>query len=345
MNFKDILDTDLEGLRQYFLRALRWWLDELSQMVPAEWRERFLVRTQTFAEVRDGAILYRDARDGTEQAARPRGAVKLAIEPRNVLTREIDLPLLPLSDVKRMLALDIDRLTPFHADQVLFDAEVVAKDQDGGRQTVLLGVFPRASAAKLMERVRANNLHPTAIGVLRDREGGRTSFDFLPALREAEGGGAARKRAAYLWAGAAALLLFNLLLLGYRDSNALDQLRETVNSQQAPVNVAMRLRDKVSREASRRVALMNLKAQNSPLKMIDAVTRALPNDAWVQRFEWNGKTVHVTGFKKTTPDLLARLEASPELHNARSLSSEPRGTNPSGQPFDLAAEVLQEHRP
>jgi len=158
-------------------------------------------------------------------------------------------------------------------------------------------------------------------------------------------GGAARKRAAYLWAGAAALLLFNLLLLGYRDSNALDQLRETVNSQQAPVNVAMRLRDKVSREASRRVALMNLKAQNSPLKMIDAVTRALPNDAWVQRFEWNGKTVHVTGFKKTTPDLLARLEASPELHNARSLSSEPRGTNPSGQPFDLSAEVLQERRP
>lgn len=343
MNLKELLDTDLEGLKQYFLRGLRWWLDELASMVPAEWHERFLKRTQTTAEIRGDTILYRDAKTGETSTVKPRGSVKLAIEPKKVLTREVELPLLPLSDVKRMLALDIDRLTPFHADQVLFDAEIVARDAENGRQQVLLGVLPRKSAASLMDRVRADHLEPAAIGVLR--EGERPAFDFLPALREAEGGNAGRQRALYWWAAAAVLLLANLFLFSYQDSSALDQLRDTVGSQQAPVSAAMRLRDRVSREAARREALMKLQAQNSPLKTLDAVTRALPADAWVQRFEWNGKTVHLTGFKKNTPDLLARLEASPVLHNAHSLTSDPHAGSASGQPFDLAADVRMERRP
>ena len=340
MNFKDILNTDHEAIVQWLLHAFRWWVDELIGMVPPHWRDRLLKRTSVVAEFHDSGIVYRDESSAEPLPAKPRGSVKVVMPAGKVLTRQIDLPILPMSDIKRMVALDLDRLTPFRADQVLFDTEVIARDEETGRQQILLGVLPRSAAAMVMERAHANDIEPAAIGV--SRFGHPSSLNFLPPLREAEGGTAARQRATYWWAAAAILMGFNLFLLSYRDASALDQLREAVESQQAPVSVAMRLRDKVEREAARRAALLKQQRQNSPLQVLDAVTQAMPNGAWVERLEWNGRTVHIRGFRKDTPNLLAKLEASPLLHNARSLTSDPRAALAASGSFDLAADRRME---
>lgn len=336
MNLKELLSTDHEAIAQWLMHAFRWWVDELMALVPAEWRERLARRSAVLAEISDDGIEYRDERTRAPLSEKPRGPVRVLVPVSKVLTRVVDLPILPASDTKRMISLDMDRLTPFRPEQVLFDTEVMSRDEESGRQKILLGVISRNSAARFVERIRAANLQPAAIGVALG-QGDRTEFDFLPALREAEGGNASRRRAIYWWAAAGVLVAFNVFLLNYRASSALEQLRETVESQQAPVTVAMRLRDKVEHEAARRADLLRQKSQTSPLRILDAVTQALPNDAWVQRFEWNGKTVHIRGFRKSTPNLLERLEASPVLRNARSLTSNPAATN-ANSAFDLAAD-------
>jgi general secretion pathway protein L len=335
VNFKDLLNTDHEAIIQWLLHAFRWWADELMGMVPPEWRDRFLRRPSAVAEFRGNAVVYRDEASGEPLPEKPKGPLRVLLNPGNVLTREIELPILPLSDMKRMVALDLDRLTPFRSDQVLFDTEVIARDEENGRQQIMLGVLTRSAVAQLMEQARANDIEPAGIGLALP-SGEVSNLDFLPALREAEGGTAARRRATYWWIGAAALMGFNLFMLSYRDSNALDQLRQAVESQQAPVTVAMRLRDKVTKEAARRTELLKMRSQNEPLPVIEAVTQALPNEAWVARFEWNGRTVHVRGFRKDSPNLLAKLEASPLLRNARSLTPDAR-TALNGT-FDLAAD-------
>jgi Tfp pilus assembly protein PilN len=72
--------------------------------------------------------------------------------------------------------------------------------------------------------------------------------------------------------------------------------------------------------------------------VLDAVTKAVPQDAWVNRFEWNGRTVHIRGQRKTSNDILARLEASPVLRNARSLAAEVRNDPNANQQFDMQAD-------
>jgi hypothetical protein len=48
--------------------------------------------------------------------------------------------------------------------------------------------------------------------------------------------------------------------------------------------------------------------------------------------------VHIKGIRKTSPDLLARLEASPVLRNARSLVTEVRNDPTANQQFDMQAD-------
>lgn len=336
MNVKDILNADHEALLQWAVNGWRWWIGELMELVPPAWRERLLQRNATVADVTDNHIAYRDEKTGAVLAEKPRGRIKVLLPNDQVLTRELDLPVLPVSDMKRMLALDLDRLTPFRPDQVLFDAEIVSRDPDAGRQQVLLGVITREGAVAAMERARAFGVEPAGLGIAGN--GHRSNLDFLPALRDITGGNAARKRAVYWWAAAAVLLALNLFYFSWRDSNEVDQLRSAVEAQQAPVNVAMHLRDKVEKEAAHRVDLIRQQAKASPLKVIDALSTALPQGAWAEHFEWNGKTVQIRGFEKDTPNLLARLEASPILHNARSLTPNPGAVRQSSASFDLAAD-------
>jgi general secretion pathway protein L len=336
VNFKDLLNTDHEAIIQWLMHGFRWWVDELMTMVPPHWRDRFLRRTSTVAELHDNGIVYRQEETGEQLPAKPRGPVKLLMPAGQVLTRQVDLPILPASDLKRVVTLDLDRLTPFRSENVLFDTEIVGRDDENGRQQVVIGVLPRNVAAKAMERARASDLEPAAIGV--QNLGQKSNLNFLPAFREAEGGSAARRRAVYWWAAAGVLMVFNLFMLNYRDASQTSQLREAVESQQAPVTVAMRLRDKVQKEAARRGDLLKQIKQNSPLQVLDAVSQALPDGTWVEHFEWNGKTVHIRGFRKDTPNLLAKLEASPLLRNAHSLSSDPRAAMNATGAFDLAAD-------
>ncbi len=337
MNFKDLLNTDHEAIIQWLLHAFRWWVDELLGMVPTEWRDRFLKRSATIAEVTEAGVVYRDEQSGEVLQEKPRRSVKVAMPAGQVLLRQIDLPILPASDLKRMVALDLDRLTPFKADQVLFDSEIVSRDEERGRQQVTIGVIPRQAAIRTLELSRANNIEPAAIGVSAG-PGTPSALDFLPALRDIEGGSAARRRATYIWIAAGVLLAFNLFMLTWRDASATNQLREAVESQQSPVTVAMRLRDQVQKEASRRATLLRLQKQNAPLPVLEAVSQALPEGAWAEHYEWNGRTVQVRGFRKDTPDLLAKIEASPLLRNARSLSSDPRAAMATSGSFELAAD-------
>ena len=338
MNAKDLLNMDMETAIQWLLHFWRWWTNELTSMLPPEWRERLTRRNQIVAEMKGDALVYRNTETGQIIAGKPRGRVTFLMAPGQVLVREVELPLLPMSDVKRMIALDLDRLTPFQADQIYFDADIIARDAENGRQQVAVGVLRRDAAAAVLMDVQSRDLTPAALGV-KPRDGAWTpKFDFLAAMREAEGSGAAQRRSVYWWGGVAALLILNFSILTWRDSASLDQLRQAVESQGAPVAVAMRTRDRVDREADRRAQLLDAKEKLSPLPVLDAVTAVMPQDAWVRRFEWNGRSVHVIGARKTSQDILARLEASPVLRNARSLSSDSHVDAAGYQPFEMSAE-------
>ena len=344
MNIKDILNSDMETIGRLIRQALAWWLDELLALVPHEWRARLVQRPKLIVDWDERGLSSREGNvskpfDPASHTSHELDNATIVLPMSRVLTRELDLPLLPPNDMRRLIALDIDRLTPFPADAVYFDLEIIQRDADRGKQRVLLGVMPRTAFADVLERVESAGLGAAAVG-MSGGAGSNVHFDFLAQARGSGGVSGARARLPLWWGGVALLLVANVALFAYRDSAALDELRNNVESQQSTVALAMRLHAKVETEAERRAALLERLAHNAPLRILDAVTKAIPANAWARRFEWNGQTVQVAGYKQGPADLLVKFEASPVLRNARALSTNSKPAAPNTpEAFEIAADI------
>ena len=344
MNIKDILNSDMETIGRLIRQGLAWWLDELLALVPPEWRARFAQRPKLIIDWDDAGLNSREgsASKPFDPASHTSGELDnatIVLPMSRVLTRELDLPLLPPNDIRRLVALDIDRLTPFPIESVYFDTEIVQRDTDRGKQRVLLGVMPRTAFAEILERAKAAGLGAASVG-MRGEAGSNIHFDFLA---QAHGSGSvrgARARVPLWWAAVVVLLAANVGLFSYRDSASLDELRNEVDSQSETVALAMHLHARVEAEAERRAALLDRLAHNAPLRILDAVTRAMPANTWARRLEWNGQTVQVSGYKQGPADLLVKFESSPVLRNARALSTNAKPAAPNTpEAFEIAADI------
>ena len=114
---------------------------------------------------------------GRSRRARP---VTLLLPPGAALVREVPTSALPERDLRRMLALDIDRLTPFRAEQVFVD--VVLGQSGAGR--ALVAAIPREEAIVAIEAAEAAGLEVRALGVA-GASAAEQAIDFLPRMYEA----------------------------------------------------------------------------------------------------------------------------------------------------------------
>src|SRR3546814_19575037 len=76
--------------------------------------------------------------------------------------------------MRRLLAFDLDRLTPFRPQDVYFDI-ILPANGTGERVRAQLVVVPRARAHALLAQVRSQGLEDTALGRWRTPGGDRES--------------------------------------------------------------------------------------------------------------------------------------------------------------------------
>jgi general secretion pathway protein L len=349
MTLQELLNADVSSIGQWARQGFAWWIDELSTLLPVNWRDWFSSRTRRLVEPMSPAG-WRQWQNGKlltpAQAERAsKGGVGLILPADAVLLRRLEFPRVPLSDVKRMVALDIDRLSPIAGDLVYYDIEIVERDAGDGKQTVLLGVTLRETAARYLEEARAAGFEPVAMGAARGDDAASYRFDFLPALKTSAGQNAGGRVLLYWWAAVAVLLVLNLAGLVVRDMLDISRLRHAVDDQQTAVTAASQLQRRVQTEDMQRSDLLARQMQSDPLHVLDALTRVLPASAWVQRLEWNGQTLRVVGFKNSDTDLVAALRASPMFINPRAASPETQAKPGASPPFDITADVSKALRP
>ena len=204
MTLQELLNADVSSIGQWARQGFAWWIDELSTLLPVNWRDWFSSRTRRLVEPVSPSG-WRQWQNGklltpaqAERAAK--GGVGLILPADAVLLRRLEFPRVPLSDVRRMVALDIDRLSPLAGELVYHDVEIVDRDAGDGKQAVLLGVTLRETAARYFDEARMAGFEPVAVGAARGDGSAGYRFDFLPALKTSLGDDKGGRVSLYWWA-------------------------------------------------------------------------------------------------------------------------------------------------
>jgi general secretion pathway protein L len=344
VSLSGFLSADVNTIWPWVRSGLVWWRDELIGMLPVGARAAFEMRPSLTAEpLADGG--YRLTRHGRTvmqslAASGRRRPVTLRLPREAALIREAPAPPVADRDVRRMLELDIDRLTPFRAEQVFVDVVPGA----AGSRSALVAAIPRERAIEAFERASSAGLDPRALG-LAGATAAEEALDFLPRMREAKAVAAPRFGPGMVWGVVALLVLANVGVAVGRDMLRLHGLRQQIEAEQPQVADAQALRRKVLGETRRRDDILQRRAAGEPLRVLDTLTNALPPGAWVDRLAWDGKAVRIGGYRQEQIDVAAALRMSPQVSNVRNSGTEILTRQTAGLPFDVTADIAPPVRP
>jgi len=310
---------------------VRWWLAELADMVPPPLR-RLLSRQRpaivfhadgaTVGALRlaGGAAQPLGAWDGAgDAAAWAQGVVARAgrarigwrLAPQAVLRRRVTFPDAVLEDLRGAVGYEMDRLTPYRAEDVVYDARAVGRDRAARTCMVEVVAVPRAEldrAAALAARLQVT---PAFVDAPSRLDAPRAGRDLRP--RAADAGGdrwAAAGRALAL--GAAVLAVAALVVPEIRLRAEADRAAIAMEAARANAAHAARLRGEIEAIVAARTALeAGGRGAASPLAVLHALTALLTDDGFLTAWELGQGRVQVAGYAASATAVLTAIEASP----------------------------------
>ena len=343
-DIKALLNADMSTLLHELQRLWVWWTGELGAMLPASLRDSSGARTRLVAEFVGGNLIFREYRRGSAVAVPRRGEPEtllmkavFALPAAAILIREVSYPMLPMADLRRMTALDMDRMTPFRSEDVAFDLEIQS-GPGGSARRVMIGIVRRKVIEETLDHLWSFGAEPLALSLV-DRHDGTSRFDFLKAAQLRGRRPLLGLRPGTWWMIAVALFAANIALLVAKDVYSVTSLQSAVEAQRGSVVLASSLRRRVELESRRRSVVLESLKHATPLAILEGVTETLPDGVSVRRLEWNGKVLHLVGATPPDQDISALLDASPLLHPGRTplgktgtMPMAPSATKPAAQP-------------
>lgn len=308
----------LARLARPLIPAWRWWTGELAALLP---RAAMPGRARPVAVLVGPDSLVLDARDPLAvrlplplpaDAALPGLAgrpVELRVTAGAALRTTLRLPAAAAGNLRQVVAFEMDRETPFTADEVRFDARVAGRE--GRHLLVDLLIVPKSLAGQAMAAAARLRLPVERLTV----DGAdAAAFDLrTPAERPAA------HRPSRLLLGLAVALGIAVLaappLLALWRAERLEGLIAAV---QPRAELAQRLRSELDRRSGAASALDAAKRQTpSALALLAELSERLPDGVWLDQVRVAQGEVRLTGYAPNAAALIALLEDSPLLERVR----------------------------
>ncbi|MBB5372213.1 PilN domain-containing protein [Acidocella aromatica] len=294
-----------------------WWTTQLRALLPPAIarhmaaREMLIIDIDRMDDIPQGSLLLR--RDGQErflhglQATAPamaRLATGLRLPRGAVLSREVTLPYAALRDLPAVLCFEMDRLTPFAADELVWSVSRIRPDKPRGLMKLHLTFALRAPVEALLARLTRLHLAPGFI----ESKTGRIE---LARPRH----GSARPRWASLPAACAVLALLCLVAPFIRQQIALNQAAQAIADAAPAAHAAMVLRHQLAVTASGRSAIAAARNGGDALHVLALLTGALPDGTWISDLTVKSGDLTIDGQSDNAAQLIGLLSAVPGLHD------------------------------
>lgn len=320
------LDADMGTVANWLRDGWRWWMAELAAMLP-----------DAFTPGRGGTWIDWQGPGNWSAKGRGRPHVVL-VHPGACLLRQMHLPAMSQADLDALIALDADRIMPVPASRLVLAANA---DRDD-RQRVTVAAMPLSSAQSLAADLAGVSIRRVAVAdpeqpgaALVDLSTGFAAAGLIPPPRRAARG---------WWLVAAFALLLNLGLMIWRDVKSVQQMEELVSAQQPALSVARAIAARIRADERQAAALAARRVRHDPLAALDDALSGLPPGVAVERYEWDGGTIRLSGTRPPETDVAGALRQSGRFASVRSAPSELAQETGDGRPFALVAMLREEAR-
>lgn len=345
--------SDVSAMARAFFS---WWGRELAALLPASmagqtaprprtritaingvWRvQSSAARAATFdidTSLADHALADQIMRHGADHEL---SRIEVLIPREQALFRRIVVPVMPDSELRSAVELQIDRLSPFTAGTASFSYKVAERDRDAGKMTVDVVIVPHTRIKPLEERLKALGIRPLSIDV-EAQTGGPAGFD----LREPLSAEARRRNRMFnLGLALAAAIVWLLALHAWSNAGESEvadwQARIAELRPAAERSAAIRRRVDALTQP---IAIANAQDPARTLKVLDRLTRTLPNDTRVLDFRFDGTRVQIEGLSSNAPDLIGKLEATPEFKDVKFVSPVVRRAEIAQDRFEIVMQI------
>lgn len=344
-----VIDRQLARLRTRLAKTplpgyFAWWGRQLVACLPPRWRTLVEERSESLLlDLRaDEMIVWRERADHASEYARiartlpteaqgaefqrlraaiddPSVRTILCIPAERVLQRNLSLPAAAEDNLRQVLAFEMDRQTPFKADQIYFDSRVLGRDASGRNLSVELVLLPRAQLDQEIGALPAGVSALDGVDAWRAAPGGeRRQINLLPVERRA------RRRDMRLPLNLGLVALAVVLLFVNMDESltnraaAVESMRGEVDKSNVEARQVAALR-KTLADSVAGANFLSDKKRNSPLTVavLDDLSRRLPEDTFLERLQIENGEIQLQGQAKEAAKLISLLSSSACLGDPR----------------------------
>jgi general secretion pathway protein L len=263
--------------------------------------------------------------------------VLLRLRPGALLEHRFAIPLAAEHDAAQVLRYEIDRVTPFAAEDIVWTWEPERRDTERGRLFVRLSLVSRASVQPCLEALAAAGLAPRRIEVAAE-DG---AIRHLPLHAAADRGERLQGGIIRILAAACVLLAVTAALLPFVFQQArILRTERDITQLQPRVAEAVALRDRITARAAGADVIAAAETHiGDAVQGLAAVTDVLPDNTFLTAFSLSQRNLSLSGQSSDPARLIAAMSADPMI--ASPSFSAPVTAAPTGRNslFSISAEL------
>lgn len=263
---------------------------------------------------------------------RPRRTV-LRIAGKFLLERPVTLPLAAERDLDRVLAYDMDRLTPFAASDVVWQAVDTQRDATQRRLRLRLALVPRRAFESVLDALTHASVAADWLEVVA-ADGTLRTF---PLSSAATGRSGTRSRK--VLASLATILALAVIATPFATQTlALDATNRAIADLSPRVAQVQRLRRHLAADAAGTDALAAERARTGDvLRILAAVTDVMPDGTWLSELSLHHGQLRIRGLSPSAAHLIPALAEDPDFRNPAFAAPVTRGPDGHTDMFTITA--------
>ncbi len=333
-----------------------WWAQQMLELVPAGWRQSEAGPANAVVVVwHDGGgevLTRRNHRDATvgrftfDEAgwragrallnAKRAPVTVLRLPAGFVLEREVTLPLAAEQGLDRVVRYEMDRFTPFAADEVFWSCAVRRRDRAQGKLTAAIALVPRARLQPMIDALAQLPLVANIVEAAGPDGALRHIMLGEPDLRRKQWRNRGLAAAALC---CAALAVVAAGLPFWLQGQARDAVEERIAALKPRVKEADTLRQQLNATVAGSDAITSERARlGDTLQTVAALTSILGDDTHLIGLVVRQREVTLEGQSAAAAKLITSLSSDPTIRNA-SFSAPVMRSETGADLFSIKAEV------